>query len=138
MTPAGLPHSETHGSLDACSSPWLFAACRVLLRLPAPRHPPCALTALDQFASLTRSQRNGEWPSHPPFPMSSQLENRSTVRLFDTPMMLVEPLDDPNHPNCQRTAAARGRATRRSRNENRAAGQPRTAGIRGRGFDPSL
>jgi hypothetical protein len=49
MTPAGLPHSDTHGSPDACSSPWLFAACRVLPRLPAPRHPPCALTALDQF-----------------------------------------------------------------------------------------
>jgi hypothetical protein len=44
-----LPHSEIHGSQDACSSPWLIAACHVLLRLPAPRHPPCALTTLDQF-----------------------------------------------------------------------------------------
>jgi hypothetical protein len=49
MTPAGLPHSDTRGSPDACSSPRLFAACHVLHRLPAPRHPPCALTALDQF-----------------------------------------------------------------------------------------
>ena len=48
MTPAGLPHSEIHGSKDACSSPWLIAACHVLPRLPVPRHPPCALTALDQ------------------------------------------------------------------------------------------
>ena len=31
--PAGLPHSDIHGSLPACRSPWLFAACRVLLRL---------------------------------------------------------------------------------------------------------
>ena len=30
---AGLPHSDIHGSLPACRSPWLFAACRVLLRL---------------------------------------------------------------------------------------------------------
>ena len=30
---AGLPHSDIHGSLPACRSPGLFAACRVLLRL---------------------------------------------------------------------------------------------------------
>ena len=33
IPPAGLPHSDIHGSLPACRSPWLFAACRVLLRL---------------------------------------------------------------------------------------------------------
>ena len=33
IAPAGLPHSDIHGSLPACRSPWLFAACRVLLRL---------------------------------------------------------------------------------------------------------
>ena len=42
---AGLPHSEIHGSKTACVSPWLIAACRVLPRLPPPRHPPCARTA---------------------------------------------------------------------------------------------
>ena len=40
---AGLPHSDIRGSRDICSSPRLFAACRVLLRLREPRHPPCAL-----------------------------------------------------------------------------------------------
>ena len=40
----GLPHSEIHGSRDICSSPWLIAACHVLLRLREPRHPPCALS----------------------------------------------------------------------------------------------
>ena len=30
----------------ACTSPSLFAACRVLHRLHAPRHPPCALSSL--------------------------------------------------------------------------------------------
>ncbi len=45
LTRAGLLHSETHGSGAACASPWTIAACRVLRRLPSPRHPPCARTA---------------------------------------------------------------------------------------------
>ena len=44
--PAGLPHSEIHGSRDICSSPWLIAACHVLRRLLMPRHSPCALISL--------------------------------------------------------------------------------------------
>ena len=44
--PAGFPHSDTRGSLDICSSPRLFAADRVFLRLLVPRHPPCALLRL--------------------------------------------------------------------------------------------
>ena len=44
--PAGFPHSDIPGSLDICSSPRLFAACRVLLRLSVPRHSPCALSSL--------------------------------------------------------------------------------------------
>ena len=43
---AGFPHSDIHGSRDICSSPWLFAACRVLHRLLMPRHSPCALISL--------------------------------------------------------------------------------------------
>ena len=46
VLPAGFPHSDIHGSRDICSSPWLFAACRVLRRLLVPRHPPCALLCL--------------------------------------------------------------------------------------------
>ena len=42
----GFPHSGTPGSTPACGSPGTIAACRALLRLPAPRHPPCALHAL--------------------------------------------------------------------------------------------
>ena len=45
-SPAGLPHSEIHGSKPICGSPWLIAACHVLLRLLMPRHPPCALVRL--------------------------------------------------------------------------------------------
>ena len=44
--PAGFPHSDICGSQDMCSSPQLFAAYHVFLRLPVPRHPPCALTCL--------------------------------------------------------------------------------------------
>ena len=39
----GLPHSEIPGSKVICTSPELFAACHVFLRLLKPRHPPSAL-----------------------------------------------------------------------------------------------
>ncbi len=42
----GFPHSDICGSLDICSSPQLFAAYHVFLRLLVPRHPPCALISL--------------------------------------------------------------------------------------------
>ena len=44
--PAGFPHSEIPGSKPACGSPRLIAACHVLHRLLAPRHPPYALSSL--------------------------------------------------------------------------------------------
>ncbi len=46
MTPTGLPHSEIPGSKRVNRSPRLIAACRVLHRLPMPRHPPLALSSL--------------------------------------------------------------------------------------------
>ena len=47
--PAGFPHSDICGSMLICSSPQLFAACHVLLRLLMPRHSPCALFSLTYF-----------------------------------------------------------------------------------------
>ena len=47
----GFPHSDIHGSKPACGSPWLFAACHVLLRRMVPGPPPCALCSLI-FSSL--------------------------------------------------------------------------------------
>ena len=44
--PCGSPHSDIRGSKDICSSPRLFAAYHVFLRLLVPRHPPCALLRL--------------------------------------------------------------------------------------------
>ena len=46
VRPAGFPHSDICGSMDICSSPQLFAAYHVFLRLLVPRHPPCALIRL--------------------------------------------------------------------------------------------
>ena len=42
----GFPHSDICGSTIARISPQLFAACHVLHRLLAPRHPPNALISL--------------------------------------------------------------------------------------------
>jgi hypothetical protein len=50
---AGFPHSEILGSKPACGSPRLIAACHVLHRLLAPRHPPYALSSL--IIKLTQS-----------------------------------------------------------------------------------
>ena len=48
----GFPHSEICGSQVICTSPQLFAAYHVFLRLLVLRHPPCALISL---TCLTRS-----------------------------------------------------------------------------------
>ena len=49
---AGLPHSDIRGSKVICTSPRLFAAYRVLLRLLEPRHPPYALLYFVSGAAL--------------------------------------------------------------------------------------
>ena len=54
---AGFPHSDTPGSLDICSSPGLFAAYHVFLRLLVPRHPPCALLCLTPAFLLSTLSR---------------------------------------------------------------------------------
>src|SRR4030095_1740718 len=46
ITPPRFPHSDILGSMPACGSPRLIAACHVLHRFPAPRHPPYALSSL--------------------------------------------------------------------------------------------
>ena len=47
-----FPHSDIYGSLDICSSPQLFAAYHVLLRLLVPRHSPYALCSLTFFFAI--------------------------------------------------------------------------------------
>ena len=55
---AGFPHSDICGSRDICSSPQLFAACRVLLRLLMPRHSPCALISLTLWSAIHSCSQN--------------------------------------------------------------------------------
>jgi hypothetical protein len=52
---SGLPHSDIHGSKGARPSPQLFAACHVLHRLLAPRHPPDALFNASFFPDCSGS-----------------------------------------------------------------------------------
>ena len=59
----GLPHSDTQGSTPARGFPWIFAACHVLHRLLAPRHPPDALLLL---IPRPRPCRHGHVPKTPP------------------------------------------------------------------------
>ena len=47
-----FPHSDISGSLDICSSPKLFAAYHVLLRLLVPRYSPYALCSLTYLSWL--------------------------------------------------------------------------------------
>jgi hypothetical protein len=61
VTPVGLPHSEIRGSTVACTSPRLIAACHVLHRLSAPRHPPCALTTLGQIQFFNQSRPTSKY-----------------------------------------------------------------------------
>ena len=52
---SGFPHSEIPGSTLACSFPRLIAACRVLHRLPPPRHPPRTLSSLITTPTLPKA-----------------------------------------------------------------------------------
>ena len=65
---AGFPHSDIRGSKVICTSPRLFAAYHVLLRLLVPRHPPYALFCLifPSFDGL-RSDSLAEETSLPSF-----------------------------------------------------------------------
>ena len=56
----GLPHSEIHGSKGARPSPQLFAACHVLHRLLAPRHPPDALFNASFHSCFTHAQKTNQ------------------------------------------------------------------------------
>ena len=59
LPPAGFPHSGIRGSKAVRASPRLFAACRALLRLREPRHPPCALWYLSRTAPVPSPLADG-------------------------------------------------------------------------------
>jgi hypothetical protein len=62
----GLPHSDICGSTIARISPQLFAACHVLHRLLAPRHPPNALVSLTILTPAARTQDQTAPHTHKP------------------------------------------------------------------------
>ncbi len=75
FTLTGFPHSDICGSRDICSSPQLFAACHVLLRLQSPRHSPCALCNLTFFWFSRRSSL-----THKSWMKSLSFDKRQNVR----------------------------------------------------------
>ncbi len=89
--PAGFPHSDILGSKPACGSPGLIAACHVLRRLLAPRHPPYALSSL--IIKLTQSVLLlGECPDFRPVSKTSP-----DVPIPAAPYFLASALRSPGH-----------------------------------------
>ena len=60
VSPARFPHSDIPGSMLACSSPRLIAACHVLHRRLVPRHPPCALLHLTSTNRWSRIKKHAQ------------------------------------------------------------------------------
>ena len=58
ITLRGFPHSDIPGSMPAYGSPRRFVVRHVLLRLLAPRHPPCALICLSRLFPLIPTTSN--------------------------------------------------------------------------------
>ena len=77
--PRGFPHSEISGSMPACGSPKLIAACHVFHRLLLPRHPPCALSSLTiKLTRPTAASLSTNHP-HPVIPSEAPCEARCEV-----------------------------------------------------------
>ena len=74
----GLPHSEIPGSMLACNSPRLIAACHVLHRLPTPRHPSCALSSLTAKIARAISTHSDSSPSRARTAHDRSFENDQT------------------------------------------------------------
>ena len=130
----GFPHSDIRGSTIARISPRLFAACHVLHRLLAPRHPPNALFTL-------RASKRPETPKQTPPPARRAEPRRPGHKRRRTP-----PAADNNAPaahtqytqslfTCERTPAAP--APRGRRNNGHGFGG-KTGGDRVRTDDPLL
>jgi hypothetical protein len=101
----------------------------------------CPRPGIPRVPLLRLTSSHGPEARHPqaPRPQTRKPVHRSSLRYaYDARRLL----DDPNHPNCQKAGAARGRrrdpwvAQGCVRYEDRSAGQPRTGRFRRRGFDP--
>src|SRR4051794_9220326 len=88
----GLPHSDIRGSTIARISPRLFAACHVLHRLLAPRHPPNALVSL----TIQPPKRPHAVPNRATMPRQQTASLTLTLRYTSIPRF-----------TCQRSTLAR-------------------------------
>jgi hypothetical protein len=100
----GLPHSEIRGSTGARPSPRLIAACHVLHRLSAPRHPPDALLSLAPPQPRNHLGPGTGTPEHtlptvdrPRFPGSDRTRPRTACRTrpFSTLFTMSKPPPPP-------------------------------------------
>src|ERR1700719_4709108 len=81
--PRGFPHSEISGSMPACGSPKLIAACHVFHRLLLPRHPPCALSSLTiKLTRPTAVSLDHPTHCHPERSIALAMQSRGTLCLL--------------------------------------------------------
>ncbi len=80
----GFPHSDIRGSTIARISPRLFAACHVLHRHLAPRHPPNALVML-RIAPATARTQNRAAPNEGHAPSRMRGCGSRTIRAHSHP-----------------------------------------------------
>ena len=106
----GFPHSEICGSTIARISPQLIAACHVLHRLLAPRHPPNALISLETN-SIARTQYQTAPKRNPGrAKLAASTQTQLTTLLYATSTKSLIYLSM-NRPTC----TAQGPAGQRSR-----------------------
>ena len=84
----GLPHSDTSGSKPARGSPKIFAACHVLHRLLAPRHPPDALLLLN-LTGPRGPENLAQDPSNRRQNLSNKILTNSHTHTFTPPKNLA-------------------------------------------------
>ena len=90
----GFPHSDIRGSTIARISPRLFAACHVLHRLLAPRHPPNALISLHNHTTaraqcqITPNTITLQTDSSASHHISAQTNTLTLVMRHNTPIHL--------------------------------------------------
>jgi hypothetical protein len=119
VTPGGFPHSDISGSKLARSSPKHFAACHVLHRLLAPRHPPHALSSLTYF--FTRPARG--WTTH------YVTSDFSSTKSMLPDLRLISPRPGRAPVRTEVGTTARSSADRRPRRASRTAVRGWSAGV---------
>ena len=115
----GFPHSDIRGSTIARISPRLFAACHVLHRLLAPRHPPNALIALihhqHPHAGPRPTTHKSQWQT---MPSSTHSHSHSHNQPFRFTCQTTRPQPSPGihaqaapaaNPSCSKAARHAGK-----------------------------